>query len=446
MNRISFLGHVNLAQLFWLRCLAIIGQLVTIDIATRFFGVTLPIAAMLVIIGMETLFNALTWWRVSRATPETNYELFGQLLVDLAALSALLFLSGGTTNPFVSLYLPALAIGAAVLPRALIICLALFAVSGYGLLSLESIPLSMQDPGNLFDYYRTGVWINFMVSVALIVWFVARISRALRARDAALADAHARLLRDERVVALGAQAASVAHEIGTPLSTMALVAEELLAEAAVEMAADTAAGTRSSAGAPAAYAATSRAPAAATYRGLSAYREDLLLLEQQIGLCKSALARLQSRAHLPVRQRLADWLDGFTEQWRLRHPQVQFSRAGANPPPLLFGDTVAIGQILTILLDNAARASPSAVLLETAAHGDTMAFRVIDRGAGMLGPLRAQVGKAPVQSTQGGQGVGLYLAFATAGQLGGSIELTDVAEGGTCAALLLPQRTEASHE
>ncbi|MBC8831446.1 sensor histidine kinase, partial [Escherichia coli] len=73
-------------------------------------------------------FNALTWVRVLRARPETNFELLGQLWVDLGALSALLFLSGGTTNPFVSLYLPSLAIAAAVLPWHLMIWLAAFAV------------------------------------------------------------------------------------------------------------------------------------------------------------------------------------------------------------------------------------------------------------------------------------------------------------------------------
>ena len=135
----------------------------------------------------------------------------------------MLFLSGGTTNPFVSLYLPSLAIAAAVLPWHLMAWLAAFAVACYAVLGFDSVPLNLDNPANLFDYYRAGMWVNFMVSVGLIAWFVARMSRALRLRDAALGDAQQRLLHDERAVALGVQAATVAHEIGTPLSTIAML-------------------------------------------------------------------------------------------------------------------------------------------------------------------------------------------------------------------------------
>src|SRR3954471_15598127 len=134
MHRITNTGRVNLSHLFWLRCLAIIGQLVTIAFVQIFIGVQLPLPAMLLVIGLEAAFNALTWWRVCQQRPESHMELFGQIWVDLGALSALLFLSGGTTNPFVSLYLPSLAIAAAVLPWRLMAWLAAFAVACYAVL------------------------------------------------------------------------------------------------------------------------------------------------------------------------------------------------------------------------------------------------------------------------------------------------------------------------
>lgn len=116
MHRITNSGRVNLGHLFWLRSLAIIGQLSTIAVVQIFYGAKLPLPAMLLVIALEMVFNGLTWLRVARAQPETNLELFGQMWVDLGALSALLFLSGGATNPFVTLYIPSLAIAAAVLP------------------------------------------------------------------------------------------------------------------------------------------------------------------------------------------------------------------------------------------------------------------------------------------------------------------------------------------
>jgi two-component system, sensor histidine kinase RegB len=397
MYRITVSARVNLSHLFWLRSLAIIGQLCTIAVVQFFFGVHLPLPAMLFVIAMEVAFNGVTWMRVAQDRPESNLELFGQIWVDLGALSALLFLSGGTTNPFVSLYLPSLAIAAAVLPWYLTGWLAAFAVACYVLLGFDNVPLNMDNPANLFDYYRAGMWVNFMVSVGLIVWFVARMSLALRQRDHALGDAQQRLLRDERAVALGVQAATVAHEIGTPLSTIAMLTEELR-------------------------------DVARTDKALAPYIDDLALLERQISLCTSALARLRSRASSEgTSQAVSEWLGPFVEQWRLRHPHVKFEQLGDAPDDLSLDDTVAVGQILTILLDNAARASRDYVTLR--AYPSTRAgfidFEVCDAGPGIPASLRNALGAAPVESTQGGHGVGLYLAFSSAARLGGLIDLSD---------------------
>ncbi|WP_144154849.1 ATP-binding protein [Paraburkholderia sp. BCC1885] len=419
MHRITITGRVNLGHLFWLRCLAIIGQLVTIAVVQIFVGVHLPLPAMLLVIGLETAFNALTWLRVSQQRPESNLELFGQLWVDLGTLSALLFLSGGTTNPFVSLYLPSLAIAAAVLPWHLMLWLAAFAVACYAVLGFDSVPLNLDNPANLFDYYRAGMWVNFTVSVGLIAWFVARMSRALRQRDTALGEAQQRLLRDERAVALGVQAATVAHEIGTPLSTIAMLSEELR-------------------------------DAARTDRGLAPYSADLELLEQQMSLCTSALARLRSRASTGgSRQPVGEWLESFAQQWRLRHPHVKFERLGTPPDGVDLDDTVAVSQILTILLDNAARASRDHVTLAAtlSPHGEQIEFEICDAGSGIPPSLRGSLGAMPVDSTQGGHGVGLYLAFSAAARLGGSIELADVKETmprGTRAVLRLPLADQQS--
>ncbi len=418
MHRITNTGRVNLGHLFWLRSLAIIGQLVTISVVQLFYGAHLPLPAMLTVIALEVLFNAMTWIRVVRGRPETNLELFGQLWVDLGALSALLFLSGGSTNPFVTLYLPSLAIASAVLPWMLMVWLALFAVACYALLTYAYVPLNIENPLNLFDYFRTGLWVNFMVSVGLIGWFVARMSRALRVRDFALADAQERLLRDERAVALGVQAATVAHEIGTPLSTIAMLSEEL----------------RVSAGNDA---------------HLAPYAADFELLEQQMALCTSALARLRSRATGPaMRQPLDDWLRGFVAQWRLRHPHVRFElmESGTQAYPgteLFLDDAVAVGQILTILLDNAARASRDSVTLSASAgkvsSEPVIQFDIRDQGPGIPPALRGLLGATPVDSTQGGHGVGLYLAFSAAARLGGSIELTQNEPRGTHAILRIAE-------
>lgn len=408
------LERTNVVQLFWLRCLAIFGQLATIGVAQLWLGVRLPLEPMLTIVALEVLFNVLTWIRarhaVERARRSTDFDLMAQLLVDLAALTALLFFSGGATNPFVSLFLPGLAIAAAVLPWRNASQLALLSLVAYGALNFQYLPLDLADPGNLLRLHLAGMWVNFVVSVLVIAWFVSRMSRALRARDAQLARAEQRLLRDERMAALGAQAASVAHELGTPLSTMAVVVGELRSELH---------GNAS----------------------LKPFEPDLQTLEQQIALCKSAIGHVQTRAAAPVSQALSEWLPAFTTQWRLRHPQVIFQMQLPDPLTARIEDTVQVGQILTILLDNAADFSPLSVTLAVAVEATQMHLTVCDEGPGMSAELRTRLGNSPVMSTHGGHGMGLYLAFASAQRLGGEITLEPNLPRGTRAELRLPIAT-----
>jgi two-component system sensor histidine kinase RegB len=126
---------------------------------------------------------------------------------------------------------------------------------------------------------------------------------------------------------------------------------------------------------------------------------------------------------------------------------------GEPPANVSVDDTVAVSQILTILLDNAARASRDHVTLAARlADNDSIDFEVCDAGPGVPASLRGLLGAAPVDSTQGGHGVGLYLAFSAAARLGGSIELTDVSEikpRGTRAVLRLPlarEQTDAGRQ
>ncbi|AKJ69527.1 sensor kinase protein [Pandoraea thiooxydans] len=404
-------GRTNLAQLFWLRCLSIAGQLIAIFVAREGLGAHFPLTPMLVVIALEVAFNGLTWVRMQftagKLGRDTDVELMGHLLVDIGALSVLLFFSGGATNPFVSLYLPGLAIAAAVLPWRYAALLALLSLTAYGILSVAYVPLNLDYPADLMTLHLAGLWVNFVISVLLITWFVSRMSGALRTRDAQLSAAEQRLLRDERMAALGSQAASVAHELGTPLSTMAVVIGELRDEMR-------------------------------TNPELKPFDADLETLEQQIALCKGAISHVQARAAASVRQSVQVWLPAFVEQWRLRHPNVEFTLKLPRTLSAPVDDTVQVGQILTILLDNAATVCPSHVVLGCELSSSGLVFHVIDHGPGIHPLLRTQLGTAPVVSSHGGHGMGLYLAFASVARLGGTLALHENRPLGTRAELRLP--------
>jgi two-component system sensor histidine kinase RegB len=274
------------------------------------------------------------------------------------------------------------------------------------------VPLHINDPDRAISYHLAGMWANFAVSAALITWFVARLSRALRQRDAELASARERFLAQERMSALGMQAANAAHEMGTPLSTVAILAEDLLRETDGDAA-------------------------------LARYREDFSTIEAQIGLCKSALQRLgassgaalDTAAPTPI----AIWLAQFMDTWRLRHPAAQIDLS-LKVDEARIKETESAAQILTILLDNAAQAADDDALIRVCAScedGHAM-LAVIDNGPGITPDLLPRLGRQQVASSTNGQGIGLVLAFATARRIGANINLSAHTGGGTMATLSIP--------
>ncbi|AMP12418.1 ATP-binding protein [Collimonas pratensis] len=399
--------HQILSRLIWMRWIAILAQLLVIAVVHFTLDVGLSAGALkslFGVIGVLAVFNLLSWRRTRRVRPAGDLELFVQLLADVTSLSLLLYFSGGATNPFVSFYLPALAVAAAILPWRLAFVLALYAFASYSLLTYVYQPLHIHDSSRGMAYHLAGMWVNFAVSAALITWFVTRISANLRQREAQLGQARERQLQGERMVALGAQAASAAHEMGTPLATIAVIAGELRNEAR-------------------------QSPA------LAAYGADLALIEQQIGLCKNALERMRVDAEPQAAlgpHALKEWLAKFIEAWRLRYPAVKLSLTLPEQDGKS-SQVQVLGQVLLTLLDNAARAvaaNGGRIQVTLTFAGASALIRVQDDGAGIAAELLPRLGYQPVASSAvDGKGIGLLLAFENARQIGAEIRLSTPSAG-----------------
>ncbi len=406
--------HETLRRIVLMRFIELIVQLAAIALAQWWLGIELPQKPMLIAMALLAAFNAWTWRRMRRSVPAGEIELFLQLLADVAVLTVLLYFSGGATNPFVSFYLPVLAVAAAILPWRFALALAAISLVCYSGMTSLYVPMRVMNVDQAVSYHLAGMWANFGLSAGLITWFVARMSGALRERDAQLAMAREQHAQSERMIALGMQAANAAHGMGTPLSTVAMIAEELKREAQHDAA-------------------------------LAGYIEDLQIIEMQIALCKAALESMSMRSTMAKADgaappQLDAWLNDFIEQWRLRYPAIRLERH-LPVTGIHIGDAHAIGRILMILLDNAAQASAASgtavgLSLEPAGHG--VAIRIKDQGAGIAPDLLKRLGYEPVKSTSGGQGIGLMLAFAGARQCGAKIELASRPEQGTIATLTLP--------
>jgi len=429
-------GHSHLRRLFLLRCVAILAQLATLILINRFLNHDFAWLPMLGSVGFLAVVNGLTWWRLSLAFPVGNLELFLQLTVDVLVLTVLLYYGGGSTNPFVSLYLLPLVIAAATLTRRQTWAMAVLTLACYSLLMVWHVPLpgnhaqhnsaalqgmdhsqhQMQtapthdtDASPLSDAFNThvlGMWLGFVMSAAVVAYFVVEMARAVRSRDMQLTRIREETLRNERIVALGTQAAGAAHELGTPLSTMSVVIGEM----------------RSDCSSP-------------------AELDNLNIIDEQVKNCKRILDSLLSHAQeiasdLPVDEFVFHVLD----EWQLLRPTVHyhFEVSGTQPAPSLHADP-ALRSALLNLLNNAADASPEKMDALLSWNDESIAIEIRDHGPGLTPDAAARAGSAFFTTKQEGRGLGLFLANATIERMGGTVRLFNREGGGATTEVSLPR-------
>jgi two-component system sensor histidine kinase RegB len=362
-----------------------------------------PMTAVLVLMG---LFSLSTAWRLRQDVPATQMEFLAHLLADLTAFAVLVFFSGGATNPFVSLMLVPVVIAAISLRPRWVWLLAAVAGGYYALLLFVYQPLAVADPIAAYGMHLGGMWFNFLISAALIAFFVTRMQAGLRARDQELAALREIQLRDERIVALGTQAALAAHELATPLATIQTTAHEL----ASEFANDPDIGA------------------------------DCRLLEQQARACKGILTQLAARAQdtPPAAQPLEAWLAALVERWQVLRPDARITSALPSDHRA-FIPPDGLEQAIMNVLNNAADVSPDAVDFSAMTDADALVIDIADRGPGFTVEQKAQAGRILFSGKPGrGWGMGLALSHATLERLGGSLTLTGREGGGARVRIRFP--------
>lgn len=410
---------LNLQRLVMLRGVVIAGQVLAVWVAATALDMALPFSAIAVIITAYAMLNALTWWRLRLPQPVAEAELFGHLLLDVAVLTGLLYLAGGSANPFVSLLLLPLTIAVTALPGRYSWAMATITLACYSALMVFYVPLSPDPAPHVagdFALHVLGMWFNFVLSVGLITYFVMKMGNTLRARDRALAQARENALRDERLVALGTLATGAAHELGTPLATMAVLTREMEQELAT----------------------------------MPDVRDKLIILRDQVMRCKNILSAMaasagQVRAESGQRVALDDYLKNILQQWQAMRPAVvvHYHAHGVHPAPSIVGDQT-LSQAITNILNNAADASPDQVTVDAQWGANELRMEICDRGAGLTPMIQARAGqmlfttKVSDEIGAGGLGLGLFLAHATLGRFGGSVQLSNREGGGACTYVVLP--------
>jgi two-component system sensor histidine kinase RegB len=400
----------RLARLVALRWVVVAAELALVLLTDHWLDAGIGLVPVLAICLLQVGWNLATLAFAARVQAAGDGRLLAQLLCDVAALTAIAYLAGGSTNPLIGLYLLWVAAGATMLSARPAAALAAVSIACYSLVCFVHAPQRIADHERLLQVHLAGMWLIFVISAVTICWSVARLTSAVRRRDAQLATAREAALRNERVVALGNLAAGAAHELGTPLATIAVLVGELL-----------------------------RAPDLGD--GL---RPDLALVQAQVDDCKRIItelaaqagtARAEALAALPVHR----WLTELVQRWRLQRPVVQarleLEQAGAGPMLMI---DATVSQALIVLFNNAADASPDEVQIHARWTTDELFLDVHDRGAGIASAVEQGLGRDLVTTRADGLGMGLVLAFAAIERSGGSLAFAPRAGGGTTAQVRLP--------
>ena len=396
----------NMRQLIQLRWIAVAGQLLAILISYYGLGVPLPIAFMIGIIGLLALANLAFSAMLPRAFGWDALSL--SLLLDMVALTGLLFLSGGSNNPFISLYLVQVVLGAILLPQLVAGLLAVAACAFYAFLTLAYWPLRLPEPAT--ELMEVGQLVAFAMVAGLLVLFIARTSSNLRARDDYLAELRQRAIEEEGIIRMGLFASGAAHELGTPLSSLSVLVADWQRHAAF---AD------------------------------DDLAEELAEANAEIDRCKRIVANIlhsagSARGEAMESVRAQSLVDEVCQEWAAAHPGVPFDHATKTLATVRIPAELALRQALWSLLENAAEASPGSISLSASVEDDAVVIAVLDRGPG-FGTSQLRAAGQLFQSTKGpGHGLGLFLAGNVARQLGGSLHVANRAGGGADVRLILP--------
>lgn len=440
----SLPGHSQLRRLIVLRSMAILAQLLMLVAVWKVLELELEWYPMLLTVATLALFNMFSWLRQRNSKPVTNAELFVQLCADVLALSVLLYYGGGSTNPFVSLFLLPQVIAAATLPSRYTWGMAVFTAVCYSVLVFYYIPLPHNDASgqdSAFDTHVMGMRLGFVISAIVVAYFVVQMTQTVRSRDEMLARVREEILRNERIVALGTQAAGAAHELGTPLSTMSVVIGELQHDS----------------------------------QALPEWRDSLNILNDQVRGCKRILDKILANAQgtgVAVLQSADRLMDEVLDEWQLLRPTTQYRYfssdnhvlrkafpefcpsteesgqagiPGAQMSPLISVDATLRAALMN-LLNNAADASPEAIEIYSRWDASNFKLEIHDHGKGLSNEATLKAGSAFFTTKTEGHGLGLFLANATIERMGGSVRLFNREQGGATTEIILPIEGAQKHD
>ena len=419
MLRVAAPNEVNLPWLVRLRWGAVVGQLITIGVVKLGLALPLPVTPLLLLVGLEAASNA--GWALRRSsTPVRDWWLGATMALDVLVFSGLLFFSGGPVNPFSFLYLVPISLAAVILSSGWTWALVVLSLVCSAVLFAWHQPLELGDTHvEHMALHLRGMWVAFVVSAAFIVYFLRRIRKALAEREAELEGSRSLAARQEKLAALATMAAGAAHELATPLGTIALVAKELEHNAV-----------------------RSASP--------EVMIEDVRLVRSQVDRCRDILNRMSADAGEAMGESFVDASVGELLTRSLNGVAGGGQIQAAVDPPLLgvklHVPSRALTEAIRGVLKNAQDASPpgQSPWVTVRRAGGFVQLVVADRGPGIAPEILRRIGEPFFTTKPPGQGMGLgfFLARTIVERLGGWLQLRSEVGSGTTATIAIPIASE----
>ena len=401
----SHARRLRVDTLVRLRWLAIAGQSAAV-LGTYFgLGFNLPIGPCLLAIAVSAALNLTLRLRLSRTHRLADGPAAALLAFDILQLSALLFLTGGIENPFVMLFLAPVMISAVSLPGRLTLALAALMIACATGLTVEHMPLPWYDSEHLALplLYRVSIWVALVLGAAFIGIYAARVAEEARRLGDALTATELVLAREQHLTQLDGLAAAAAHELGTPLATIALVTAELRKQ---------------------------------TPQNVS-MKDDLALLAQEIARCRTILGKLTSLSEesdgVFDRMKLGQLIEEVVDPQRHFGVEVKVSQNGEGPEPVCLrnpGLMYGLGN----LVENAIDFARSEVCIQASWSAQAVTVTIEDDGPGFAPDVLAHLGE-PYFTTRtdrrskieegSGLGLGLFIAKTLLERSGASVKMAN---------------------
>ncbi len=398
-----------LQKLFLLKVIIFIVGSMTSWAAIRYFDSAMPLVQVEVSFVLYAVFMVAMAARLRLSFPVTYGEILILLSLDAVLMGYLIFIGGASSNPFTSSIFVPIALAAALLPRRYSIWLLITAIAVYSYWVIGDSHVHHSgmeaDP---FQLHLFGMWFNFVISALILYFFVSYAAESMTKGERKLRSAREKILQNEQLVAIANLTASTAHALGTPISTLAILTEDV----------------------------SSKEPLT---------KKQVKILKKQIEICRGHLKNLTNMAENAdsLKNTATTLVRNFVHELEnyfgliMPNSNIIFEVMDSSCS-VRIGSGQSLKLAIANMIENAWEAARTRVFVKVFHSKGKLIIEITDDGNGIALDTLEEMGKPFISNKDGGVGIGVYLSNSTIESCGGNIVMNNIAGQGAKITIKLP--------